>query len=224
MCTNQLGVLNYHFFLSKSVQIIRVYKLLQILRYFCNWLQKQTSWLERGLLSLVPRPCGRREKWPWYPLFAHVWKISEIFRKKVAWYPLFAHMWTILEIFRKLVRLWTNYTWLLCREITKLDVWFVAWQLCLCGDGFHYLLSLSYRDTIKAPKASNLINHQWHKAWTRQGLQSSPIPPSLLEVENKQQSRPNTTKSKLERFTKVVTFTCPVCGISLRQTCCGAIW
>ena len=29
----------------------------------------------------------------------------------------------------------TSYTWLFCGEITKLDIWLAAWQLCLRGDG-----------------------------------------------------------------------------------------
>ena len=49
----------------------------------------------------------------------------------MAWYPLFAHARTIPEIFRELVRLWTNYTWLLCGEITKLDIRLAVWQLSL---------------------------------------------------------------------------------------------
>ena len=56
----------------------------------------------------------------------------------MAWYPLFAHARTIPGIFRELVRLWTNYTWLLRGEITKLDERLAVWQLCLLGDGFHY--------------------------------------------------------------------------------------
>ena len=48
----------------------------------------------------------------------------------MAWYLLFAHAQTILEIFRELVRLWTSYTWLICGEITKLDIRLAVWQLC----------------------------------------------------------------------------------------------
>ena len=68
----------------------------------------------------------------------------------MAWYPLFAHARTFPEIFRERVRLRTSYTWLLCGEITKLGIRLAAWQLCLRGDGFHYLSSLSYGDAIKA--------------------------------------------------------------------------
>ena len=46
---------------------------------------------------------------------------------KVAWYPLFAHVRTIPEIFRERVRLWTGYTWLLCGEITNLDIRLAVW-------------------------------------------------------------------------------------------------
>ena len=53
----------------------------------------------------------------------------------MASYPRFAHVQTIPEIFRERVQLWTSYTWLLCGEITKLDIR-LAWQLCLRGDGF----------------------------------------------------------------------------------------
>ena len=59
--------------------------------------------------SLVPRPRGRREKLPGM----HCLRMRERFRK-----------------FRELVRLWTSYTWLLCGEITKLDIRLVVWQLC----------------------------------------------------------------------------------------------
>ena len=74
---------------------------------------------DQGYSSLVPRPRGRREKC-------------------MAWYPLFAHARTIPEIFHELVRLWTSYTWLLCGEITELDIRLAVWQLCLLGIGFHY--------------------------------------------------------------------------------------
>ena len=53
----------------------------------------------------------------------------------MAWYPLFVHARTIPEIFCERVRLWTSYTWLLCREITELDIRLAVWQLCLRGDG-----------------------------------------------------------------------------------------
>ena len=56
----------------------------------------------------------------------------------MAWYPLFAHVRTILEIFHELVQLWTSYTWLLCGEITKPDIRLTVWQLCLLGNSFHY--------------------------------------------------------------------------------------
>ena len=55
---------------------------------------------------------------------------------KVAWHPLFAHARTIPEIFREQVRIRTSYTWLLCREITKLDIRLAVWELCLRGDRF----------------------------------------------------------------------------------------
>ena len=55
---------------------------------------------------------------------------------KVAWYPLFAHARTIPEIFREQVRIRTSYTWLLCGEITKLDIRLAVWELCLRGDRF----------------------------------------------------------------------------------------
>ena len=55
---------------------------------------------------------------------------------KVAWRPLFAHARTIPEIFREQVRIWTSYTWLLCGEITKLDIRLAVWELCLRGDRF----------------------------------------------------------------------------------------
>ena len=70
--------------------------------------------------SLVPRPRGRREKWPGI----HCLRMREQ-----------------LEIFCGRVRLWTSYMWLLCgeiREITKLDIQLAVWQLCLRGNGFHY--------------------------------------------------------------------------------------
>ena len=56
---------------------------------------------------------------------------------EVTWYSLFAHARAIPEIFCELVRLWTSYTWLLCGEITKLDIQLAVGQLCLRGDGFH---------------------------------------------------------------------------------------
>ena len=49
---------------------------------------------------------------------------------------LVSHVRMIPEIFCKLVQLWTSYTWLLCGEITKLDIQLAVWQLCLRGDGF----------------------------------------------------------------------------------------
>ena len=50
----------------------------------------------------------------------------------MAWYPLFAHARPIPEIFGERVRLCTSYTWLLCGEITKLDI---RLAVCLRGDG-----------------------------------------------------------------------------------------
>ena len=49
--------------------------------------------------SLVPRPRGRREKWPGI----HCLRM------------------------RERVRLWTSYTWLLCGEITELDTRLAVW-------------------------------------------------------------------------------------------------
>ena len=66
-----------------------------------------------------------------YP--GHVYTYSE---GKVAWYPLFAHARTIPEIFHEQIRIRTSYTWLLCREITKLDIRLAVWQLCLRSDCF----------------------------------------------------------------------------------------
>ena len=61
---------------------------------------------------------------------------GHVFGGKVAWYPLLAHARTIPEIFREQVRIRTSYTWLLCGEITKLDITLAVWQLCLRGDCF----------------------------------------------------------------------------------------
>ena len=55
---------------------------------------------------------------------------------KVAWYPLFAHARTIPEIFCEQVRIRTSYTWLLCGDLTKLDIRLAVWELCLRGDRF----------------------------------------------------------------------------------------
>ena len=60
----------------------------------------------------------------------------------MAWYPLFAHARTIPEIFREQVRIRTSYTWLLCGEITKLDIRLAVWQLYLRGDCFTYVVSI----------------------------------------------------------------------------------
>ena len=54
----------------------------------------------------------------------------------MAWYPLFAHARTIPEIFREQVRIQTSYTWLLCGEITKLDIRLQCGNCVLRGDCF----------------------------------------------------------------------------------------
>ena len=74
----------------------------------------------------------------------------------MAWYPLFAHARTIPEIFRELVRLWTSYMWLLCGEITKLDIWLAVWQLCLLGDGFHIYQRLHDKDYATTTASSTV--------------------------------------------------------------------
>ena len=93
-------------------------------------------------ISLVPRPHGRREKWPGI-------------------YPLFVHVRTILEIFYELVQLWTSYTWLLCGEIPKLDIWLAVWQLSCVYVAMASIIRDTRGDT------------------TRTTLQPPPVPPSL---------------------------------------------
>ena len=62
-------------------------------------------------------------------------------RGKVAWYPLFVHAWSLQKSSAN-----ESYTWLWCGEITKLDIWLAVWQLCLCGNSFHYQRHKGWHD------------------------------------------------------------------------------
>ena len=57
---------------------------------------------------------------------------------KVAWYPPFAHARTspIMDKLHVVV----------IRRTTKLDIRLAVWQLCLRGDGFHYLRHKGWHD------------------------------------------------------------------------------
>ena len=64
--------------------------------------------------------------------------------------------------------------WLLCREITKLDIWLAVWQLCLLGGDFHYqrhkqLHEKDYAITITSSTITVLVvetNSNLGSRWT----------------------------------------------------------
>ena len=95
----------------------------------------------------------------------------------MAWYPLFAHAQVIPEILCELVRLWTSYTWLLCGEITKLDIRLAVWHC------------------IYAAMASIIRDTRGNT--TRTTVQPPPVPPSLCLYLNSLASQTQPTPARI---------------------------
>ena len=109
----------------------------------------------RGVVPiLVPRPCGR-ENWPGI----HCLWMRDWFQKASANESDYVQ----------------SYTWLLCGEITKLDI---RLAVCLRGEGFHY---------------------QRHKGWHDKDYATTTASSTVtvLVVENKRQSRSRWTSQIL---------------------------
>ena len=134
-------------------------------------------------------------------------------------------------MFGKRVPLCTTYTWLLCGEITKLDIWLAV---CLRGNGLpetqgmtrqglHYNYRRFHHQCACSCKEAAESRSRWTSQIPCMGSHRNTFDRIQLLCFQREIALSNTTNSELECFIKVLAFTCHVCGISSRRTCFGAI-
>ena len=158
---------------------------------------------------------------------------------KVAWYPLFAHVRPIPEIFYERVGLCTSYTWLLLwrnnqTRYTTCSV-FTQWWLPLSEtqgvtrQGLRYKQRRFHCHCACGWKQMAESRGRWTSqiSWVATGIRlyhrgyNWLHPPALLSTWNLpfEYSKEWTWG----RFIKVLAFTCHVCVINSRRMCFGAI-